>query len=421
MKPNIVYFICHDLGRHLACYGDQTIRSPHLDAMASEGVLFTNLVGASTPCSPARGCRMTGRYAHSQGLIGLVNRGWDYPTTPRSIINDLNDAGYFTQLVGFQHEASDVAELGYQGVWKDSVRADKVADRAIEFLGSEAASRQPFFLSMGTFEVHLPFDKPEYQPADPSEVALPSFLPDNEITRRQMAMFHGSIRFMDEQFGRILAALDASDLRNNTIVVFTTDHGMAFPRAKSTLYEAGIGVATIVRMPKSLGGRTGVCDELLSGIDLRGTLCELAGAPVGPDVQGRSFAPLLTGQGEYQPREEVFSEKNFHDCFDPIRCVRTRQYKYLRSFGDVTNLPLPQDIKRTFPPESLRSDALAPRPAEELYDLGADPGEETNLIDSPEHAAVRDDLRARLQAWMEQTDDPILSGEQIPCPPEQPL
>ena len=425
MKPNILYFIVHDLGQHLACYGDGTIPSPNLDRLAAEGVKFTHFFGASTPCSPARGCRMTGRYSHDQGLMGLVNRGWDYPEPRRSIVHDLNEAGYFTQLVGFQHESSNVDELGYQAVSEHPERprhrADKVADEAIRFLASDAAARQPFFLSMGTFEVHLPFDKEEYVPDDPADVALPGFLPDNEVTRGEMAKFHGSIRFMDEQFGRIMTALDASPMRDNTIVVFTTDHGMAFPRAKSTLYDSGIGVALIVRMPKSLAGPRGVCDELLSGIDLRPTLCELAGAEIDPDVQGRSFAALLTGSGDYVSRAEVFSEKNFHDCFDPIRCIRTDRYKHLRSFSETTNLPLPQDILRTFPPESLRGDAFDPRPAEELYDLQADPGEENNLAGSPDHAAVLDDLRGRLQRWMEETNDPILSGEQIPYPPEQPM
>ena len=421
MRANIVYFICHDLGRHLACYGDETIPSPNLDAMAEQGVRFSSFFAASTPCSPARGCRMTGRYAHDQGLIGLVNRGWDYPAAPRSIVHDLNDAGYLTQLIGFQHESSNVDDLGYQGVWRESMRADAVADEAVRFLHGRVGSSQPFFLSIGTFEVHLPFDKAEYNPDDPDKVALPSFLPDNDITRGQMAMFHGSIRFMDEQFGRILAALAETSLHENTIVVFTTDHGMAFPRAKSTLYDAGIGVALIVRMPKAMGGRTGPCDELFSGIDLRPTLCELAGATIDPDVQGRSFAPLLTGKGRYRPREEIYSEKNFHDCFDPIRCVRTRRYKYIRSFRELANLPLPQDIERAFPAGSLRPDALEPRPAEELYHIDADPGEERNLVGSAEHADDLTELRTKLQAWMEATEDPVLSGQDPPSPPEQPL
>jgi arylsulfatase A-like enzyme len=419
MQPNILYIICHDLGRHLACCGDGTIPSPKLDALAAEGVLFTNLYAASTPCSPARGCLMTGRYAHCQGLIGLAHKGWDYDEGTRTVAHDLSGAGYLTYLVGLQHESPRVETLGYRRTWLDSHRSDRVADEVMRFLSTDAAANQPFFLSAGLGEVHLPFDRDYYDFAEPARVALPGFLPDNEHTRRQMAMFHGAIRFMDRHLGRMLAALDDSPLKDNTIVLFTTDHGMAFPRAKSTLYDPGIGVAMIVRVPEPADGPGRLCQDLVSGVDLRPTLCELAGAPVPDEVQGRSFAPLLTGRGAYQPRTEIFSEKNYHNHFDPVRCVRTDRYKYIRNLRDAPYCLLPSDIQEAFPPRSRRPDLMAPRPEEELYDLSADPGEDNNLIGSPEHAAARDELRGKLQAWLEQTHDPILKDRFIPYPPKQ--
>jgi len=267
--------------------------------------------------------------------------------------------------------------------------------------------------------VHLPFDRDFYDYDDPAEVALPAFLPDNPHNREQMAMFHGAIRFMDVHVGRIVDALDEAGLTDSTIVVFTTDHGMAFPRAKSTLYDAGIGVTLIIRLPAAIGPGGQVRDELLSAVDIRPTLCALAGAPVGQGVQGRSFAPLLTGEQGYQPRAEAFSEKNYHDHFDPVRCVRTDRYKYIRNCRDSIKALLPCDIELHFPHRSRRPDLREPRPAEELYDLQADPGEEANLIDSPNHAAVRDDLRVRLDRWMAETDDPILTDPLIPYPPGQ--
>ncbi|OPX21848.1 MAG: hypothetical protein B1H04_05970 [Planctomycetales bacterium 4484_123] len=418
-RPNILYIICHDLGRHLGCYGDATVPSPNLDRLAGQGVRFTNFYGASTPCSPARGCLMTGRYAHCQGLMGLAHIGWGYHPGTRTVAHDLAGAGYLTALIGFQHESPDVNKLGYQHIWRDSTRSDLVADETIRFLGSEAPRRQPFFLSVGISEVHLPFDRDYYRFDDPAEVALPGFLPDNDETRRQMAMFHGAIRFMDQHVGRIIEALDRSDLAGSTVVVFTTDHGMAFPRAKSTLYDPGIGVAAIVRMPAAAGVGGTVCDDLISGVDLRPTLCELAGVAIAPEVQGRSFAAVLRGQGQHDARTEIFSEKNYHNHYDPCRCVRTQRYKYIRNFRDGPFALLPTDIEMAFPARCRRGDLNAPRPAEELYDLSADPWEENNLIDSPEHAQVRDQLRERLQAWMERTNDPVLENPLIPYPPEQ--
>jgi len=419
MKPNILYVTCHDLGRHLGCYGDATIRSPNLDALAGEGVRFTRFFGASTPCSPARGCLITGRWAHATGLMGLAHIGWDLNDGVRTIAHDLADAGYHTRLVGFQHESPDPGKLGYHAVWRESVASDAVADEATRFLRSPDARRRPFFLSVGVAEVHLPFDRPQYDFADPAEVALPAFLPDNEPTRKQMAMFHGAIGFMDRHLGHLLAALDDGPLADSTIVVFTTDHGMAFPRAKSTLYDPGIGTTAIVRLPEAMGARRGVCNDLVSGVDLRPTLCDLAGLPTPPDADGRSFAAVLTGDGQYAPRGEIFSEKNYHNHFDPCRCVRTRRYKYIRNCRDAPYCLLPSDIDEAFPAFSRRRDLDAPRPAEELYDLSADPWENANLIDDPAHGAAAADLRARLQRWMADTDDPILRDPFIPYPPEQ--
>jgi arylsulfatase A-like enzyme len=178
-------------------------------------------------------------------------------------------------------------------------------------------------------------------------------------------------------------------------------------------------VSLIVRMPPGAGSAGEVRGELLSSVDIRPTLAALAGAECEADIPGRSFAPLLTGEGTYEPREEVFSEKNFHDHYDPIRAIRNERYRYVRNFRPGPNLLLPSDIQRDFPPTSRRPDHFAPRPAEELYDLQADPGEETNLIDRPDLAAVRDDLRARLDRWMESTDDPLLTTDLIPWPAEQ--
>ena len=128
---------------------------------------------------------------------------------------------------------------------------------------------------------------------------------------------------------------------------------------------------------------------------------------------------LLTGEGGYHPRTEVFSEKNYHNHYDPVRCIRTARYKYIRNLRDGPYGLLPSDIETAFPPPARRPDLAAPRPPEELYDLEADPGEESNVIDSAAHAATRNELRGKLQAWLEQTSDPVLTEPVIPYPPKQ--
>jgi arylsulfatase A-like enzyme len=222
---------------------------------------------------------------------------------------------------------------------------------------------------------------------------------------------------MDDWVGRILDALDRSGLAGDTLFIFTTDHGAAFPRAKSTLYDPGIGTALVMRFPEDAGVEPGRRDELLSNIDLVPTLLEMVGAPVPDEIQGRSFRPLLTGGG-YEPRKEVFSEKSFHDVYDPMRSIRTRRFKYIRSFAEIKNLPLPTDIERSIASNELRADALLPRPPEELYDLPNDPAEERNLAGDPAHKLVKDELAGRLEEWMKATDD-FLPGPEPEAPPEQ--
>jgi len=355
---------------------------------------------------------MSGRYAHCNGLIGLVNRGWDMPESETTIVDCLNDAGFHTANFGFQHERRDPAHNHYAFEWHESNDAKEVVAQVAAYLDT---APRPFYINAGTSEVHLPFDKPGYVPADPGEVVLPAYLPDTPEVRLEWARFLGAIRYMDEAFGLLLKALARSGRRNDTIVVFTTDHGAAFPRAKSTLYDPGIATALIARFPERFNG---VRHELLSNIDLMPTLLEAVGVPVPPSVQGRSFHGLLSGRG-YEPNDIVFSEKNFHNHSDPMRAVRTSRYKYLRSFTDQPKLLLPFDIERSIAAKTLRPDAQEPRPREELYDLHQDPNEEINLIDNPALASVREDLARRLEQWMKDTRDPVLDTTDLPYPPEQ--
>jgi arylsulfatase A-like enzyme len=418
MRPNIVNITCHDLGTQLGCYGDTTVPSPNIDGLADQGATFTNHFAAATPCSPSRGCIVTGRYSHSNRLIGLVNRGWDLPDQEVTVVDHLKESGYDTHHFGFQHERRDPSRNRYDSTWTDSGDSNMVVDRAIDFLESSKTPGRPFFANLGFIEVHLPFDRPHYVPDDPDEVFVPKYLPETEDTRTELARLHGSIRYMDEALGRLLTSLEETGLAPETLVVFTTDHGIALPRAKSTLYGPGVRTALIARLPGRI--QAGRYDQLLSNIDLLPTVLDLVGRPMPSSIQGRSFLPLLTGDG-CVPRAEVFCEKNYHDDYDPIRAVRTRRYSYLRSFEERCKVPLPMDIRASMASRCLRSDALDPRPPEEVYDLRDDPGEEKNLIQDPRYAAVTEDLRSRLLGWMRKTDDPLVTGRHLPVPAEQTL
>jgi arylsulfatase A-like enzyme len=213
---------------------------------------------------------------------------------------------------------------------------------------------------------------------------------------------------MDAAVGKILAALEAAGLRENTMVIFTTDHGSPFPRAKATLYDAGINTALLMRWPARglSGGRA--YGELLSNVDLFPTVLEACGVETPARIQGRSFLPLLRG-GDYRPRDLVFAEKNT-TATDVKRCVRTVRHKYIRNCHPGPKLMLSTDAEISLTRRDMGNEHLSPRPEVELYDLNNDPTERKNLAGRPEFAEVEKDLAFRLRAIQEETADPVLAG-----------
>jgi arylsulfatase A-like enzyme len=192
--------------------------------------------------------------------------------------------------------------------------------------------------------------------------------------------------------------------------VFTTDHGLAMPRAKCTLYDPGLEVALMMRWPDGGIDRLAVQVELVSNIDVLPTLLEAAAASPPDGIQGRSLLPLLRAAA-YEPRNAIFAEKTFHSYYDPMRCVRTRRHKYIRNFETGFAVEVPADIQQgpIFRANPSRYSTDRPNVVE-LYDLEADPREENNVAGSPSLKVMEDDLSAQLWNWMQATDDPLLNG-----------
>lgn len=415
MKPNILMIICHDLGQHLGCYDNLSVGTPNIDSIACDGILFKNYFATAPLCSPSRGSIMTGKYPAKTGFMGLVNRGWELPNNEKAMPQYLKEIGYSTYLFGFQHERRDPKSLEYDYVfgWNNPPHlARKITSLVLDFIKEV---KELFFACIGFFEVHRPWDI--YRKVDPKIVKVPSYLPDTLEVREDLAMFYGAILETDYHIGKILEALRESNKEEDTLLIFTTDHGIAFPRAKSTLYDPGIKTTLIMRWPKGgfVGGKTH--NELLSNIDLLPTLLDIIGAEIPDSIQGRSFKPLIYGE-TYKPREEIFAQKDWHDIYDPIRCIRTNRFKYIRNFieGVWPYLPLPLDIEESLTRRSIGDSYYTRlREREELYDLESDPNEFFNLVKDPNYLSVLESLRMKLQRWMEENNDPILKGA-IPVP-----
>lgn len=231
-RPNIVYLHSHDTGRYVRPYG-YDLPTPRIQRLAEEGVVFRHAFSAAPTCSPSRAALLTGCYPHEAGMLGLAHRGFAMPDHSRHLVHTLRAEGYATALVGVQHVAADAAEIGYDHVAAASApgmdrSAATVAPLAVDFL---RRARTPFFLDVGFSETHRPFPEPGPED-DPRYCQPPPMLPDRPETRADMAGYSASVRQFDKGVGQVLDALQETGLADNTLVICTTDHGIAFPHMK---------------------------------------------------------------------------------------------------------------------------------------------------------------------------------------------
>src|ERR1051326_7838267 len=246
-KPlNIVYMHSHDSGRYLSPYG-HPVPTPNLRKLASEGIVFRRAFSAAPTCSPSRSALLTGQCPHQNGMLGLAHRGFSMADYSRHMLHTLRKAGYRSVLGGLQHIASNPEEIVFDELLRPkNTRAETVAPLVAEFLRNRPA--EPFFLDVGFFETHREY--PEPTPADDHRyLQPPSPLPDTPQTRRDLAGFRSSARLLDHGCGVVLESLERAGLAANTLVISTTDHGIAFPRLKCNLTDSGWGVSLIMRGP----------------------------------------------------------------------------------------------------------------------------------------------------------------------------
>jgi arylsulfatase A-like enzyme len=411
-RPNILYLHSHDTGRYVQPYG-HAVATPNLQRLAEEGVLFRQAFTANPTCSPSRAALLTGESPHCNGMLGLAHRGFSMYDYRHHLIHTLREHGYHSALAGIQHIANmfpdPATAIGYDEFLGHPAEAHT---KAVEFLGRRHG--RPFFLSVGFFETHREFPA-EHPHDDPNYCLPPAPLPDTAENREDMARFKQSARDLDRKMGQVLDALAANGLADNTLVICTTDHGIAFPRMKCNLHDSGTGVMLILRGPGGFRGGK-VCDAMVSHIDLFPTLCDLLQIPRPAWLQGASMVPLVDGR-QAEIHDAIFTEVNYHAAYEPMRSVRTRRWKYIRRYDPRRGPVLPNCDGS--PAKDLWMEAGWPSmpPGEEmLYDLVFDPNETRNLVADPGHAEALGELRRRLEDWMRATRDPLLLDGDVPLP-----
>jgi len=424
-RPNILWITCEDTSPYLGCYGDPYATTPNLNRFASEGLLYTNAYATGPVCSPSRSCLITGMYATSLGTQHLRSEV-KLPTQIEPFPKLLRYAGYYCS-----NNFKEDYNFRDPTIWNDSSPTAHWHNRP---------AGQPFFSVFNITTTHQSqvngtdeeFEarygsklKPDER-HDPKLVPLPPFYPDTPGVRKYWARYYDLITIMDKQVGELLTQLEQDALTQSTIVFFFADHGLGLPRFKRTLYDTGLRVPLVVRVPTLYqrlsplaAGRT---DQLVSFVDFAPTVLALARVPAPGYMQGKPFL----GESPAPARDCIYAASSRVDeAYEMSRCIRDRRYKYIRNF--MPHLPyaqpstycdqaeIMQELRRVWAAggmAGIEKPFWEPtKPPEELYDTLLDPIEVRNLAGEPEHRQRLETMRRQLRDWMLQTHDTGLLPE----------
>lgn len=413
---NIFYFHTHDIGRYISPYGYH-LYTPALLQFAKEGTLFRNAHCAAPTCSPSRAALLTGMYPHCNGMMGLAHRGFSITDYRTHLSHYLRENGFQTALFGIQHETEEEKiqqTLGYETVYTN--KRDKCLPSEKDYAVTEAfcdflkkrADKRPLFVSMGLGSTHRRYEK--HNITNPNYVRPPHLFPDNEITRNDFADYADAVRVVDECVGKALGTVKKLSYDKNSIIIFTTDHGIAFPMMKCNLNDSGTGVSLIMNFPEN-PSRGKVSDSLISQIDVFPTLCDILGLQEPEYLQGKSFKKVFENT-DAEINESIFSEVTYHAGYEPKRTVRSKRYRYIRLYEDETSLSranIDEGLTKGFLDKYGFFDFVRQR--EMLFDTFLDPDEKVNLVYEKNYSEILDVHRKILDEHMQKTNDPLLDGE----------
>ena len=441
-RPNVVLIVSDDHGREtLGCYGNPVIKTPNLDALASEGVRFTNAFCTTASCSASRSVILSGMYNHANGQYGHQHSYHHFISFEniKTLPVLLTEAGYRTGRIGKYHVAPEDVYKFDVTLPGNSRSPVQMAQNCRDFVSTRDG--EPFFLYFCMSDPHRGGGVADELPGrpdrfgnkakggypgvkevkyDPKDVIVPPFLPDTPECRAELAQYSQAVSRVDQGVGKLLDVLKQTGKYENTVIIYISDNGVAFPGAKTTLYEPGMNLPCIVRQPGQK--KEGIaCDALVNFADLAPTILDFAGALSGNNFfQGRSFKSVLE-QEHPKGWDETYASHTFHEItmYYPMRVVRQRRYKLIWNIAHGLDYPFASDLwaastwqatikagnkyygKRTV-------EAYLHRPKFELYDLQNDPHEVKNLADNPKHEKVLAELKTKLKAFQKRTKDPWL-------------
>ncbi len=419
--PNVLLVIADDM-YHGDCgpHGSDQVRTPSFDRLAREGMRFSSAFTSTAMCAPTRQQLYTGLFPVRNGAYPNHSRVHDGTL---SLVHHLEALGYRVGLAGKSH-IKPRASFPFEKVGKKGLDFDAIA----EFITRDP--EQPYCLVVASNEPHSPWSKGDASAYPPGSIEVPPYLVDTPETRDALSRYYAEVTYLDGQVARCLDLVEQSGAAERTIFVFTSEQGSGFPfGGKWTCYDSGLRTVFLVRWPERVRAGSAT-DAMIQYVDFVPTIVEAAGGVIPADLDGRSFLAVLEGERD-EHRDHVYgvhTTRGIHsgsECY-PIRSIRSQRFKYVWNLNhEVAFDNVCTDPKRELggiftswqvagesdPAIAARARAYRHRPAEELYDVLADPHELHDLAGDPAYRELMDDLRAKLLAWMEQQGDEGIATE----------
>lgn len=420
-QPNIVFIIADDLGPNDTGFmGNNEVRTPALDKLATRSAILKNVYVASPSCAPSRGAMLS-------GLMPFRNGAEPNHTYVRDDVKHLptymKELGYEVAAIGkITHGNDKRATFDYHN---RDISLEKIS--VVEDYLNQRNSDKPLLLMVGIKDPHVPWPEKPFAHYEPDSLTLPPQLIDTPDTRLEFAQYYTDVERMDQQVAATLEAV-GEHFESDPIIIFTSDHGAQLPYGKWNNYETGVKAPMLVSWPGIIKPRERH-SALISFVDILPTLIEIAGGSPPESgygenqIDGRSFLPLLKGKTESH-RDYVFSTNSSaaHHTY-PLRSVRDKRFRYIRNVYPELNFTVQTDHNPTAESHNLwqswveaarknpevleKVRGYHQRPAEELYDLHTDPNEQRNLASNPEHIQTLRKLRAITENWIRQSGDTL--------------
>lgn len=413
VPPNIVFIIADDIGYNdFGCYGNN-VKTPNIDRIASQGMIFANFFLTASSCSPSRASIISGRYPHNTGAAEL------HMPLPANIVTFpeiLKNAGYFTAASGKWH-LGEAAKKGFYKVDDNNKNIGVGGASSWQNTIRECPADKPFFLWLAAKDAHRPWESNDFAGYnDVKSITIPPYYEDSPVTKEDMANYYDEITRFDHYVGIVEKELKNKGVLDNTIIVITSDNGAPFPRAKTRLYDSGLQSPLII-----FGNRYvkqgAICNMLVSAIDIAPTLLAFAGIRPEDNFQGKIFLKLFQNPAK-QFRNYVFGEHNWHDYKAFERSVRTKDFLYIinrlphlsnAGAADVVESNAYQELRNLNAAGKLRPSQQDPfvahRLPEELFDCKTDPFQLKNLALEPGRKKQLKKMRAVMKKWEKQTED----------------